>query len=79
MGKERSKQSILEELHEIHFGLHCESIDEVPTLKTVLFKRNCFESDSKPVVCSEIEPMYISHAFEKFCHLFKVEHKRIPT
>lgn len=61
-----------------HIGLHCEATDVVRTLQTALFKRQCFESDKKPVVRSDNGPQFISHAFEKACQTFEVEHERIP-
>lgn len=61
-----------------HIGLHCEASDVVRTLQTALFKRQCFESDHKPVVRTDNGPQFISHAFEEACKTFQVEHERIP-
>lgn len=61
-----------------HIGLRCEATDVIRTLQTALFKRQCFNTDKKPVVRSDNGPQFISHAFAQACKTFEVEHERIP-
>jgi putative transposase len=50
----------------------------VELLQRALWKRNQFEREERPTIRTDNGPQFISHAFEKTCEDFQVEHERIP-
>jgi len=61
-----------------HLGLSCEGKHAAQILQRALWKRQLFETDSRPVIRSDNGPQFISHVFEEACVKFTVEHERIP-
>ncbi|MBC9786728.1 IS3 family transposase [Heliobacterium chlorum] len=61
-----------------HIGVTCEARHAVELVQRGLWKRQQFETAMKPVVRTDNGPQFISHAFEKACAEFSLEHERIP-
>lgn len=61
-----------------HIGLHCIGYDASQLVQRALFKRQQFNSETKPVIRTDNGPQFISIAFQKACETLKVQHERIP-
>lgn len=61
-----------------YIGLHCIGYDAGQLVQGALFKRQQFNSETKPVIRTDNGPQFISIAFQEACETLKVEHERIP-
>lgn len=61
-----------------YMGLSCTGDDVKHTLKRALLKRQQYDKKEKPVIRTDNGPQFISHTFEEFCEISKMEHERIP-
>lgn len=61
-----------------HIGLSCEAKDAIRTVQSALFKRQLFDTESRPVVRTDNGPQFTSHRFAQGCEDMGVEHERIP-
>jgi putative transposase len=61
-----------------HLGLSCKSKHASQIIQRALWKRQLFESNSRPIIRSDNGPQFISKVFEETCEQFGVEHERIP-
>jgi putative transposase len=61
-----------------HIGLHCTAEDVKRTLQEAMFKRQCWDTEKKPIVRTDNGPQYVSHLFQDACAQWGMEHERIP-
>jgi len=59
-----------------HMGLRCTAEDAVNTMRIALLKRQLYDKDQKPIICSDNGPQYISHIFSDTCNELGIEHER---
>lgn len=58
-----------------HVGLECTAKNMVQILNRSLSKRQPFEQQNKPVIRTDNDPQFISHAFEEFCNAQEMKMK----
>lgn len=61
-----------------HLGLSCDGKHAAQIIQRALWKRQLFETGSRPTIRSDNGPQFISNHFENACNQLNVEHERIP-